>query len=544
MQINSGLVSVVQGDGTVAGNASVDWTQVTTASFIVIAGQPYDIISVDALAKEIEISPVYAGATASDIPYAIVRDFTVNHNLPLLNPGDLEAATILSRALSTIDRILSVGTGSADLGEILVTKTGHGFIAGNFLTLSGSVWTLALSDTSAHSIIVGVVKEVVNANQFKVVTQGRIANVAGITMTPGTVYYLRSSTVSGGGGNVNITDNLAFAGLQVPVLVAETSTDGWILNLARATTGIFGLDSSGLVPGPTASDISNGRVLGAGGGWVGQSIATNVLAVQHLLSGGSVDWTNFAAKQIGLSIFEHMLDLNTRVSALAAYSRKAKIHNGTRTKANPGTGSGSFTVPDRVSSVRLRVISGSYGITYSIVTSASGNTQVQTLTGQSGFEFIMDVAATNTISWEIGQVATLVSPPSLPEADRARIRIYKNGTLVIDVQPFQNDASYAPTNGGNNLSYNDSLVTLVGTLPGALTSNGLLYLTLAMYDFTYNQREYAYGELVLDDSTTIWKNDAVPAVALTTSNKGFAFPGGRGLYVSGIAGAVQIEYED
>lgn len=531
MQINSGLVNVVNGDGTVVGNSSVDWTQVTTSSFIIIAGQPYDIISVDALAKQLEISPVYAGATASGVAYAIVRDFTLNHNIPLLNPGDLEAAVILSRALSTIDRILSVGTGSADLGEILVTKAGHGFIVGNFLTLTGSVWTLALSNTSSNSIIVGVVKEVVSVNQFKVVTQGRIANIAGVTMTPGTAYYLRASSVAGGGGNVNITDNLAFVGLQVPVLIAETATDGWILNLARASTGVFGLDSSGLVPGPTASDISNGRVLGASG-WVGQSISLNTLAVQHLLSGGSVNWTNFALKESGLSIFEHMLDLNTRISALSSYSRRAKLAVGTRTKANPGTGSGSFTVPARVSSVRLRVISGTH------------STDLK----QTGYEFIMDVNATDTISWVIGQNVFLVDPPTFEELDRARIRIYRNGTLVIDVQPYIN-GGYVETGLANSLSYNGSFVKLVGSLPGSAVAAGLYYLTLSLYNYTYNQVTFANGELVLDDSTTVWKNDVVPSIATSMGSgnpKGLypLFPGGVGLYVRALAGAVQIEYED
>lgn len=539
MQINSGLINVVAGDGTVVGNSSVDWTQVTTSSLIIIGGQTYDILSVDALAKEIEISPVYAGATASGISYAIVRDFTLNHNLPLLNPGDLEAAAIVSRALSTIDRLLSLGTGSADLGEILVTKTAHGFIVGNFLTLSGADWVLSLSDTSANSIIVGVVKEVVSVNQFKIVTQGRIANVAGVTLTPGTVYYLRNTTTPGGGGNVNITDNLAFAGLQVPVLVAETSTDGWILNLARAQTGVFGLLSGGIVPGPTADDISNGRVLGAGGGWTSVGIANNSLAVQHLLSGGTVNWTNFALKQSGLSVFEHILDLNTRLTALSSYSRRTRLVAGTRTKANPGTGSGSFTIPTRVSSVRLRVISGSYS----------------DLLIQYGYEFVVDVAETDTISWVIGQIATMISSPDFESEDQARIRIYKNGTLIIDVQPYVTSSMARPTEA-YPLTYNSSLAKLVGLLPGSNTAYGLYFQTLALYSYTYNQVTFANGELVLDDSSTVWKNDMVPSIrtnqgpgnqwrdGVFVTNVYPIFPGGRGLYVMSIAGAVQIEYED
>lgn len=536
MQISTGLVNVINGSNLVQGNDSVNWTQVTDDSFIIISGQAYDIVSCNALTKEIRISPNYAGATASGVAYAIVQDFTLNHNLPLLNPGDLEAAAIISRAMVKIDEALSSGGGDASLGEILVTKTGHGFLVGNFLTISGSTWVHATSNNSASSIIVGCVKEVVDADHFKIVTQGRITGISGIGLTSGVLYYLRNSLAS----SHNITSDLSFTNLQVPVLLADSSTSGWILNLARAQTGVFGLDTSGLVPGPNSTDVANNRTLTTAG-WADSSLSANSIAVQHLsTASATVDWTNFALKQTGLSILKHILDLNDRVSALYNYSRRIRLVNGARTKLNPGSGSGSFTVPARVACVRLRVISGS----------------VAGYLVQYGYEFLMDVAPGDVISWTVDQTEGYIDEPTFLAANQARVRVYKNAAIAIDIQPYFLGTYVAgdPTML-NPLTFN-STVKYIQELPGSRQPQGLYFQTLQLYNYTYAQINSLFGELVLDDAFSVYKDTLVPSIRTTYTDGSVAtartgatyrypiFPKGKGLYIKSLAGGLQIEYTD
>lgn len=525
MQITTGLVSVTNGSPTVNGNASVDWSQVNDDCLFIHLGQTYEIVAVDALLKTLTLSIPFKGATASNQTYVIVRDFTTNLDLPLLNPGDLEAAALFSRLAWIIDSVLGTGVpGTPSLGEIVINQTAHGFIVGNFLRLNGSAWVLANSSSEPNATVVGCVKEVVNANQFKIVTQGRIANVAGITMTAGSLYYLRNSSVSGGGGQVNLTDSLGSVGIKVPVIVADGPTSGYILNLARASGSIFSTLVNGLVPGPSALDVSQGRVLGAGGGWVLQGVANGSILSQHLdQSTGVVNWPSFVSNGTNLSVWKHLVDLHTRLSSAEGFNRRTvtttlmrdKVYNGPMPYEVK-----SFTVPAGVASLKLYAYSGTVpGDTLlSPVQTRPTQNQVYVVNNDisMGVELLLDVDPGDIIKAEIG--------PAWTGGDQTT---QYSAVLVLK----RNDVTFATIRKVTSLgSSKYSPVVLSGSevhLVGALNAGRELHRI--SYNFTINSD----GNAVLTDNTVVEITKSYPCISrffgtafvAEPSVYGFAYPG-------------------
>ena len=60
---------------------------------------------VSAIASDtsLTLSTTYGGTTDTSVSYVIYRDFTPVDNLPILNKGDVETATILKRFANLID---------------------------------------------------------------------------------------------------------------------------------------------------------------------------------------------------------------------------------------------------------------------------------------------------------------------------------------------------------------------------------------------------------------------------------------------------------
>jgi hypothetical protein len=125
MQTQLGTCSVATDSNIVTGDADADWTDASNA---LAGGQPvlfsvqgddeipYPVTSFtfypyvagppEVLAYwTLTLSSDYLGATATGALYTIHTDFTLNRDLPLLNPGDTQTAQIISRAFEILDTI-------------------------------------------------------------------------------------------------------------------------------------------------------------------------------------------------------------------------------------------------------------------------------------------------------------------------------------------------------------------------------------------------------------------------------------------------------
>lgn len=422
MQISSGLISCDPGvdNSLITGNVSVDWTQVTVNSLLIVSGITYVITDVNAGAKTLRISPAWVGAAVSSVAYTIVRDFTLNMSLPLLNPGDLEAAAIYTRAMKILDGVTSAVSTDPNVSDQVIAKTGHGFKVGNVLYINGSNWTLATSVIAATNPIVGVVSKVVDANTFWLRSTGIVGSSLlpffGISLSAGQIYYLRETPTAVSDGYVNIcTGLLADAGsLLVPVLQAETTDRAYILTLAQVTTNVFGANKPGLVPNP---GTPSGKILSDGGFINPSGLTDNTIRARHLdpavpwvtALAGDLDWDNFEAQASNTPLHAFIMDLQTRVKAIETLLLAGSYARSVFTRKSHSGGTWSWTVPAGVKWAQVTVLCGeAYGCTEQTVRYPTQATANRIPIGQ-GARFRLSLEGITTLSGTIGPYKTVLN---------------------------------------------------------------------------------------------------------------------------------------
>jgi hypothetical protein len=107
-QYKAGDVTVTNGSATVTGSGTLWLANVTASDSFTIAGDGvlYDVASVDS-DTQVTLSVNYAGVTASGAVYAIGTGFTVPDSFPEMSQGDIETATIFTRAMRKIQGKIS-----------------------------------------------------------------------------------------------------------------------------------------------------------------------------------------------------------------------------------------------------------------------------------------------------------------------------------------------------------------------------------------------------------------------------------------------------
>ena len=102
-QYKTGTATVTNGSATVTGSGTLWLANVTAGDSFTVAGDGvmYDVASVDSN-TQITLSVAYAGSTASGAVYAIGTSFTVPDNFPEMSQGDIETATVFTRAMRKI----------------------------------------------------------------------------------------------------------------------------------------------------------------------------------------------------------------------------------------------------------------------------------------------------------------------------------------------------------------------------------------------------------------------------------------------------------
>ena len=125
-QYSTGLSSVTNNSPTVTGSNTLWLANVTAGDSFTVAGDGvmYDVASVDS-DTQVTLSVPYAGTTASGVVYAIGTGFTVPDSFPEMSQGDIETATIFTRAMRKIQGkfsgIVSDISGKADISGQVFT---------------------------------------------------------------------------------------------------------------------------------------------------------------------------------------------------------------------------------------------------------------------------------------------------------------------------------------------------------------------------------------------------------------------------------------
>lgn len=107
MQIQ-GIASITNGSNVIIAAAGSDWSTVQTGSLLSIIGAggvPYTISGTTTVSGiwQATVSVPVTAATNATASVAISTHYSPNLSLPLLDPGDIDTANILSRALTLLD---------------------------------------------------------------------------------------------------------------------------------------------------------------------------------------------------------------------------------------------------------------------------------------------------------------------------------------------------------------------------------------------------------------------------------------------------------
>jgi len=124
------------------------------------------------------------------------------------------------------------GGGSSSSLTRTITQTAHGFTVGQWVYLSAaSTYALTDADLSQPSDSIGVVSTVVDANNFTLLTSGYVIGLTGLTAA-------EPHFLSGTPGTITATEPTNPAQIRKPVLIADTTTSGWVID--RSGTPVVG----------------------------------------------------------------------------------------------------------------------------------------------------------------------------------------------------------------------------------------------------------------------------------------------------------------
>jgi hypothetical protein len=151
-QYSTGTATVTNNNATVTGTNTLWLANVSAGDSFTIAstGVMYDVASVDS-DTQVTLSAPYAGTTASGVVYAIGTGFTVPDNFPEMSQGDIETATIFTRAMRKIQGKISALVSDISGKAAIAGQTFTGDIAAPKITASTGI--LFGTDTAAANTL-------------------------------------------------------------------------------------------------------------------------------------------------------------------------------------------------------------------------------------------------------------------------------------------------------------------------------------------------------------------------------------------------------
>jgi hypothetical protein len=171
-----------------------------------------------------------------------------------------------------------------DVGAVKITQAAHGLAAGDVVRLSGANYIKAKADTAVNAEAIGMVASAPDANNFVLISNGRITGLAGLTA--GAAYYLSPTT----SGAITDTEPTTIGQVSKPILIAESATTGWLVNMRGSIVTSIGSGSGSSEVGPDDLTTFNayygtpltydeefsgsGSALPTGWGWTNQGAAT------------------------------------------------------------------------------------------------------------------------------------------------------------------------------------------------------------------------------------------------------------------------------
>jgi hypothetical protein len=206
------------------------------STFVGLSDTPANFTS-----QSLDFYRVNAGETAVEavtLTYAIV---SAGDGATDVTAAELETLTDGSNADA-----LHVHAGGATLDHD-VNQTTHGFSVNDWIYHNGTIYALADASASATAESIGVVSAVAGANDFTVQFGGRITGLSGLTV--GEAHFLSETP-----GTITATAPSTVTAVVKPVLIADTTTTGFIFNMRGSTV----TDSTSFTDSFVDGDLSTG----------------------------------------------------------------------------------------------------------------------------------------------------------------------------------------------------------------------------------------------------------------------------------------------
>lgn len=176
------------------------------------------------------------------------------------------------------------GSGGGGSSEITINQDDHGFSVLNVVKSSGvdGTYALAQANTSANADVVGIISEIIDANNFKLLTSGELISTSVPNYAAGTVVYLSESTP----GILTDTEPSSINNVSKPLGVVTTAANSMIFVNWRgfliSDDPVVERNATWVIENPTATGIPGPRMK-----WNGECVRLDSFVVG---SGSTVDF--------------------------------------------------------------------------------------------------------------------------------------------------------------------------------------------------------------------------------------------------------------
>jgi hypothetical protein len=145
------------------------------------------------------------------------------------------------------NEVTAGGGGGGTTLELDVNQTTHGFSVNDWVYHNGTIYALADASAAATSESIGVVSAVAGVDDFTVQFGGRITGLTGLTT--GEAHFLSETA-----GQITATAPTAAGAVSKPVLIADSTTSGFIFNMR----GSLNVDSTSFTGPFVDGDLTAG----------------------------------------------------------------------------------------------------------------------------------------------------------------------------------------------------------------------------------------------------------------------------------------------
>jgi hypothetical protein len=203
----------------------------------------------------------------------------------------IDVGQVLTLAETTGGEIVPVWATPGGGGGVTrsIQQNNHGLSVGQAVKFDGTLYVTALADSATDAEVVGLVSAVADANHFTLAMGGYVTGLSGLTA--GDVYFLSATTP----GALSTTDPATVGQVSKPLLIADSSSSGYLFNFRGELIASPGGGSQPIMPPGSGSPV--GVVTPTGIGYL--YVDNTTPALWQAIGPTNADWVNIGGTTRG-----------------------------------------------------------------------------------------------------------------------------------------------------------------------------------------------------------------------------------------------------